>query len=62
MGKFLLIFGIVVFLCCLYIFVVSFFVNHTDPYLFYMSIFGMLNASIAIAVSEILENVKTSKS
>ncbi|QCJ44586.1 hypothetical protein FAY30_23330 [Bacillus sp. S3] len=62
MSKFLLIFGIVVFLCCSYILVVSFFATHTDPNLFYFSILGMLNASIAIAVSEILDNVKTSKS
>lgn len=62
MNKFLLIFGIVVFLYCLYLFAVSIYATNSDPYIFYISIFGMLNASIAIAVSEILDKVNTSKS
>jgi hypothetical protein len=62
MSKFLSIFGVVVFLYCLYLFVTFFFSNDREAAIFYGSIFGMLNASIAIAVSEILNKVKTTKS
>ena len=62
MGKFLLTFGIVVFLYCLWFFVSFFFSTDHEAAVFYGSIFGMLNASIAIAVSEILNKVKSTKS
>ena len=62
MSKFLLTFGVIVFLCSLYLFVAFFFSTDREAAIFYGSIFGMLNASIAIAVSEILDKVKKAKS
>ncbi|MFF2450557.1 hypothetical protein ACFVSW_26285 [Neobacillus sp. NPDC058068] len=62
MEKFLYTFGTVVFLYCLWSFVMFFFGSNKEAAFFYGSIFGMLNGSIAIAVSQILGKVKKIKS
>jgi hypothetical protein len=58
MSKFLLTFGGVVFFYCLYLFVAFFFSSDHEVAIFYGSIFGMLNGSIAIAVSQILNKLE----
>ncbi|MDQ1143898.1 hypothetical protein QE429_000725 [Bacillus sp. SORGH_AS 510] len=47
---------------CFYLFVTFFFNNDREAAIFYSSLFAKLNASIAIAVSELLIKVKTTKS
>ena len=58
MDRFLLIFGIVVFAISLIFFIMNFIGEYNDLALI-VSIFGMLNASVAIGVSEIISTVKT---
>lgn len=58
MDRFLLAFGLIVFGMS-FIFMVMNFVGEYDGQGFIVSIFGMLNASIAISVSEILRKVNT---
>ncbi|MCT2534430.1 hypothetical protein NC661_15295 [Aquibacillus koreensis] len=57
MDRFIFIFGILVFAACLIMFVMNL-VGEYDGIVLLISIFGMLNASIAIGVSEILGRVK----
>ena len=61
MDRFLLIFGIVVFAISLIFFIMNFIGEYNELSLI-VSIFGMLNASVAIGVSEIISTVKTLKS
>ena len=61
MDRFLLIFGIVVFAISL-IFLIMNFIGEYNELALIVSIFGMLNASVAIGVSEIISTVKTLKS
>lgn len=61
MDKFLFIFGIVVFAICL-IFLIMNFIGEYDGQTLIVSIFGMLNASVAMGVSEIISTVKNVKS
>ena len=61
MDKFLFIFGIVVFAICLIFFIMNF-IGEYDELALIVSIFGMLNASVAIGVSEIISTVKNVKS
>jgi len=61
MDRFLLIFGIVVFAISL-IFLIMNFIGEYNELTLIVSIFGMLNASVAIGVSEIISTVKTLKS
>lgn len=56
MDRFLLAFGLLVFVTSL-IFMVMNFIGEYDGQGFIVSVFGMLNASIAICVSEILRKV-----
>ena len=60
MDRFLFIFGIVVFAFCL-IFLIMNFIGEYDGQTLIVAIFGMLNASIAIGVSEILSKIKNTK-
>ncbi|GEM04043.1 hypothetical protein HMI01_10310 [Halolactibacillus miurensis] len=53
MDRFLFVFGLVVFLICVIFFVMNVFTQYYGLS-FILSVFGMLNASIAIGVSEIL--------
>ncbi|WP_272480022.1 hypothetical protein [Aquibacillus koreensis] len=57
LDRFIFIFGILVFAACLIMFVMNL-VGEYDGIVLLISIFGMLNASIAIGVSEILGRVK----
>ena len=61
MDRFLLIFGIVVFAISL-IFLIMNFIGEYNELTLIVSIFGMLNASVAIGVSEIISTIKTLKS
>ena len=61
MDRFLLIFGIVVFAISL-IFLIMNFIGEYDGLTLIVSIFGMLNASVAMGVSEIISTVKDLKS
>ena len=61
MDRFLFIFGIVVFSSCLIFFIMNFIGEYNELTLI-VSIFGMLNASVAIGVSEIISTVKNLKS
>lgn len=61
MDRFLLIFGIVVFAISLIFFNMNF-IGDYDELALIVSIFGMLNASVAIGVSEIISTVKSLKS
>lgn len=56
MDRFLLAFGLIVFVIS-FIFLVMNFVGEYDGQTFIVSVLGMLNASIAICVSEILNKV-----
>ncbi|WP_010095575.1 hypothetical protein [Ornithinibacillus scapharcae] len=56
MVRFLLIFGIIIFAGSLIFFVMNL-IGENDSMLMIGSIFGMLNASIAIGVSEILAKI-----
>lgn len=60
LDRFLSVFGIVVFLGSLIFLVMSFF-GESDGVTLIVSIFGLLNASIAIGVSDILSELKKSK-
>lgn len=60
MDRFLFIIGIVVFAISLFIIVMNFIGDYNGEVLI-GSVFGMLNASIAIGVSEILSKMKTIK-
>ncbi|QOY34689.1 hypothetical protein AWH56_018445 [Anaerobacillus isosaccharinicus] len=60
MDRFLFVFGILVFFFAFIFFVMSFFAEH-DGVAMVISIFAMLNASIAIGVSEILARTKNLK-
>ena len=61
MGRFLLIFVIVVFAISL-IFLLMNFIGEYNGLTLIVSIFGMLNASVAIGVSEVISTVKNLKS
>lgn len=61
MDRFLFIFGIVVFAISL-IFLIMNFIGEYDGLTLIVSIFGMLNASVAMGVSEIISTVKNVKS
>ena len=61
MDRFLFIFGIVVFAISL-IFLIMNFIGEYDGLTLIVSIFGMLNASVAMGVSEIISTVKDLKS
>lgn len=58
MDRFLFIFGIVVFAISLFILIMNF-IGEYNGLTLIVSIIGMLNASIAIGVSEILSKMKT---
>ncbi|WP_138420861.1 hypothetical protein [Aquibacillus sediminis] len=60
MDKFLFIFGIIVFVFCLIFFVMNF-LGEYDGMILLGTVFGMLNASIAMGVSEILRALKSKK-
>jgi len=60
MDRFLFVFGIVVFAISLFILVMNF-IGDYDGQALIMSVFGMLNASIAIGISEILSNMKNTR-
>ncbi|MCT8138475.1 hypothetical protein H1D32_12425 [Anaerobacillus sp. CMMVII] len=60
MGRFLSIFGTLVFLFAFIFFVMGFF-SDSDSVSMIISIFAMLNASIAMGVSEILARTKNLK-
>ena len=57
MDRFLLIFGIGVFAISFIFFIMNFIGEYNESALI-VSIFGMLNASVAIGVSEILSKMK----
>ena len=57
MDRFLLIFGLVVVAISIFTLVMNF-IGEYEGITFIVSLFGMLNASIAIGVSEILSHVK----
>ena len=61
MDRFLFIFGIVVFAISL-IFLIMNFIGEYDGQTLIVSIFEMLNASVAMGVSEIISTVKNVKS
>ena len=61
MDRFLFIFGIVVFAISLIFFIMNFIGEYNELTLI-VSIFGMLNASVAMGVSEIISTVKNVKS
>ncbi len=61
MDRFLFIFGIVVFAISL-IFLIMNFIGEYNGLTLIVSIFGMLNASVAMGVSEIISTVKNLKS
>ncbi|QOR64951.1 hypothetical protein IM538_13980 [Cytobacillus suaedae] len=58
MDRFLFVFGLIIFAFCLLFFVMNFFVGEYDGMALIWSLFGMLNASIAMGVAEILSLVK----
>ena len=60
MGRFLFVFGLVMFLICSIICVMNIFTQYYGLS-FILSAFGMLNASIAIGVSEILRELQFKK-
>ena len=60
MDRFLFVFGIVVFAISLFILVMNFIGDYNGQALI-VSVFGMLNAGIAIGVSEILSKMKNIK-
>lgn len=60
MDRFLFIFGIVVFFFSFIFFVLNF-IGEYDDIAMIISVFAMLNASIAIGVSEILTRTKSLK-
>ncbi|AQQ53149.1 hypothetical protein [Planococcus lenghuensis] len=57
MSKFLYIFGLLVFIASLIVFIVNFFGGFSGM-IMVMALFFMLNASIAMGVSEILTDMK----
>jgi hypothetical protein len=57
MDRWLFVFGLLFFVSCFVIFVMSLF-GDSDGMMFTWTLFGMLNASIAMGVSEILSVVK----
>jgi hypothetical protein len=62
MAGFLFGFGLIVFIGSLFFCVMSFFGDGGGGTFFVGSVFGMLNAMIAMAVSDILVKVSTTKS
>lgn len=58
--RFLYIFGLIIFVFCL-IFLVMNFIGEYDGLVLFGALFGMLNASIAMGVSEILSELKSKK-
>ncbi|MED4015588.1 hypothetical protein [Sutcliffiella cohnii] len=60
MERLLFIFGLLVFAICLIFFVMNF-IGEYDGMVLLWTFFGMLNASIAIGVSEILTLMKSNK-
>ncbi|ESU34082.1 hypothetical protein G3A_02970 [Bacillus sp. 17376] len=60
MDRFLFIFGLIIFAFCLIFFVMNF-VGEYDGMILFGTLFGMLNASIALGVSEILRELKSKK-
>lgn len=60
MDRFLFIFGLIILAFCLVFFVMNF-VGEYDGMTLIWTLFGMLNASIAMGVSEIISMVKDKK-
>ncbi|WP_100407587.1 hypothetical protein [Bacillus solitudinis] len=60
MDRFLFIFGLIIFAFCLIFFVMNF-IGEYDAMILFGTLFGMLNASIAMGVSDILRELKSKK-
>jgi hypothetical protein len=58
--RFLFVFGLIIFAFCLVFFVVNF-LSDFDGMMFILTLFGMLNASIAMGVSKIISVIKGKK-
>lgn len=61
MDRFLFVFGLILFAICLIFFVMNF-IGDYDGMMLIGTLFGMLNASIAIGVSQILTIKKVNRS
>ncbi|WP_100404270.1 hypothetical protein [Bacillus solitudinis] len=60
MDRFLFIFGLIFFAFCLIFFVMNF-IGEYDGLMLIGTLFGMLNASIAMGISEVLGVLKSKK-
>lgn len=60
MDRLLFAFGLIVFAGCSLFFIMNFFTEY-DGNAFVFTLFGMLNASIAMGVAEILSRLKSQK-